>query len=162
MLCMRSVRSGQRNQSAQGCDLLSATESVKRSWYDGIILIPNRVYTKHMGSLDNFLISISFSDVNCIQVRAPQENSESNCGIFNPGEHIGHITKEFSFLIAPILDMCEDLPNPAFECHLQYSDTNHTRFGYDVDVVITICQYSKYNQDLFYRLEELKLNPSWF
>ena len=114
MPCMRSIRSGQRNQSPQGCDLSSAAEFGKRSWYNGIVLISNRVHMKHMGSLDNFLISICLSDANCIQIRAPQEKNDFNCGIFNPGEHIGHITKDFSSLIAPILDMCEDLLYLAF------------------------------------------------
>ena len=116
---------------------------------------------KDMVSHHNFSITIFLPDVNCIQVLAPEEINESNCGIFNPGEHIGHLTKDFSSLIAPILDMCEDLLYPAFECHLQYSDTNYTRVGYDVDIIIRICPYSKYTQDLFDQLEELKLNPSW-
>lgn len=59
-----------------------------------------------------------------------------NRGVFTPGEHLGHITKEFSSLIAPIFDMCENSLYPPFECLLQYSYANHSRAGYDVDITL--------------------------
>lgn len=96
-----------------------------------------------------------------MQVRAPNALNDQNRGVFTPGEHLGHITKDFSSLIAPILDMCENASYPAFECLLQYSDTNHSRAGYDVDIIIRSIQNSVSNHNIYRQLEELQLSPTW-
>jgi hypothetical protein len=87
--------------------------------------------------------------------------NDQNRGEFTPEEHIGHITKDFSSLIAPILILCEIACYPAFECHLQYSDTNHSRAGYDVDIIIRSIENPVSNLDIFRQLEELHLSPTW-
>ena len=87
--------------------------------------------------------------------------NDQNRGVFAPGEHIGHITKDFSSVIAPILVQCEIACYTVFECHLIYSDTNHSRAGYDVDVIIRSNQNPVSNLDIFHQLEELHLSPTW-
>lgn len=108
-----------------------------------------------------YFISILLTDPNCIQIRAPRDFNDQNQGVYCPGEHIGHLTKDFSSKIAPILVLCEAAYYPAFECHLQYTDTNHSRAGYDVDVIIRNFQTTMSNQELFRLLEGLHLSPSW-
>ena len=45
------------------------------------------------------------------------------------------------------------------QCPLLYSDTNHSRAGYDVDVVITRLNSVDANELLFNSLQERNLNP---
>lgn len=58
-----------------------------------------------------------------------------NTGVFSLNEHVGHITKEFVTGCAPII-IIDDLSLVkiiSFTLILLYTDTNHTRVGYDVE-----------------------------
>ena len=58
------------------------------------------------------------TDANCIQLLAPIPYVNPTQGIFNAGEHIGHISKEFAAILAPIFDKhhCD----VSFQGHLVY------------------------------------------
>ena len=66
-------------------------------------------------------------DPNCIQVRAPRVKGGLNIGHFEQYEHIGHMAREFSSKLAPILDQYATSGDSVdFNFHLCYSDTNHS------------------------------------
>lgn len=101
----------------------------------------------------------NFADVNCIQVLAPSIACGDNAfgGFYTSGEHIGHLSREYSCAIAEFLD--DDKTGCfLFQCHLAYSDTNHTRAGYDVELIISSDSKEGVDQ-LFSTLEALNLNP---
>ena len=73
-------------------------------------------------------------------MRAPDSIGGCNKGAFDPGEHIGHIKREWAAKLAPILDdlMCTGmLDSVCFDCFLSDGDTNHTKKGCILNVVIT-------------------------
>ena len=77
--------------------------------------------------------------MNCVQVRAPDNIVGCNKGAFDPGEHIGHIKREWAAKLAPVIDdliRTGMLDSVCFDCFLSDSDTNHTRKGYILNVVI--------------------------
>lgn len=81
----------------------------------------------------------SYADNNCIQVRAPDNVGGCNKGNYDPGEHIGHLKREWAAKLAPILDELEHsnmLDFVSFDCHLDDNDTSHRRKGYSLNIVI--------------------------
>ena len=79
---------------------------------------------------------MSKTDSNCIQILAPVDSTEESKETFICNEHIGLISREFSVVIAPLLDQFASSNNVAFKLSLLYSDTNHSRVGYDLDLVV--------------------------
>lgn len=73
-------------------------------------------------------------------------------------EHIGHLSKNVSSLLAPIID--SDVSGcHLLRCHLVYCDTNHSRAGYEVDIVITSDHSVEDSEIFFTDLCALDLNP---
>ena len=110
-------------------------------------------------AIDDTLPSL-YLDANCIQILAPMIACEDNVvgGFYAPGEHIGHLSRHFASLISLLFD---DSKYSSFEihCHLLYIDSNHSRAGYAVDVVITSTLIHEENDKLFISLEAKNLNP---
>ena len=99
-------------------------------------------------------------DVNCVQVLAPSTACGTSAfgGHYAAGEHIDHLNRQSASVIAPLFDEPSG-GEYLLQCHLLYSDTNHSRAGYDVDVVITSLNYVDANELLFNSLQEQNLNP---
>ena len=71
-------------------------------------------------------------------MRAPDSIGGCNKRAFDPGEHIGHIKREWAAKLAPILDylICTGmLDSVCFDCFLSYGDTNHTKKSCDITVL---------------------------
>ena len=76
---------------------------------------------------------------------------------------MGHLTREFSSRIAPILDQYAKLTDDvAFNIHLNYSDTNHTRAGYEIDIVVMSNCSLEFNNLLEQQLLTANLHPRIF
>lgn len=70
---------------------------------------------------------------------APDDHNGPNKGTYIPGEHIGHLRREWAAKLAPIIDKltdCDMLQFISFDCLLCESDTNHSRNGYALTVVV--------------------------
>lgn len=113
----------------------------------------------NQGNLTYLSLFLSFLDPNCIHIRAPSSKEGSNLGNFDVKEHIGHLKKEYSSLFAPIFDQYELNDDVTFHIHLNYSDTNHSRVGYDVDVVVMSDCSITFNEQLIQKFFEAALNP---
>lgn len=91
------------------------------------------------------------SDSNCIQVRAPDNMDGSNSGSYEPGEHIGHLGREWAAKPAPIIDYLIEshtLHSVTFECCLCDGDTSHARKGYTLNIVIFSTNKEEFNLNL--------------
>ena len=108
---------------------------------------------------DDTLLS-PYLDANCIQILAPKIACEDNIvgGFYAPGEHIGHLSRHFASLISPFFDESK-YSSCEIHCHLLYNDSNHSRAGYAVDVVIISTLTPQENDLLFISLEAENLNP---
>lgn len=62
-------------------------------------------------------------------------------------------------MIAPLFDCINASGNYIFEGHLTYGDTNHSKAGYDLDIVLSSHNSTDEINQLFSRLESLNLNP---
>lgn len=101
---------------------------------------------------------IYFIDANCIQLLAPSSHVNIDQGIFSAGEHIGHISRSFAEILAPLLDKHPlDL---SLQGHLMYTDTNHTRLGFDLDIIVLSSMTEEFNKSIFLKFCEMNLNPS--
>lgn len=96
-------------------------------------------------------------DVNCIQLLAPSRYVDVSQGSFIPGQHIGHISRNFAAILAPLID--DHHLTLSCYAHLVYGDTNHSRVGYDIDVVVLSSNSTEFNELLFLKFSELNLNP---
>ena len=70
---------------------------------------------------------------------APDDLHGRNKGTYTPGEHIGHLRREHSSQLAPVIDALIDSDMLRFitiECNLTDMDTNHSRKGYTLSVVV--------------------------
>ena len=88
---------------------------------------------------------------------APSKYVDVRQGSFIPGQHIGHISRNFASILAPLID--DHHLTLSFYAHLVYGDTNHSRVGYDIDVVVLSSNSKEFNELLFVQFSELKLNP---
>ena len=98
------------------------------------------------------------TDSNCIQVLAPSDSGGLNVGTYCRREHIGHISREFSALLAPILDEFSSVISVTFKLLLMYSDTNHSRAGYDLDLEVSSSDVSQ-NSHVLFKFSAANLNP---
>lgn len=90
-------------------------------------------------------------DSNCIQVLAPENLEGLNSGRYEAGEHIGHLRKESSSKLAPILDKLIDsnmLDTVSFDCYLRDNDTTHARNGYCLHIVVRSSNSIDFNKKL--------------
>ena len=66
---------------------------------------------------------------------------------YDPGQHIGHIARNCSEVLSPLMD--GGLPSDScdsdnciydsgfvFQCHLSSNDTNKSKDGYPVDIIV--------------------------
>ena len=106
-------------------------------------------------------LSLSFLllDPNCLQIRAPASKDGKNLGHFELKEHIGHVKKEFTSLLAPIVDLHDGNADIAFHVILNYSDTNHSRVGYEVDIVVMTNCSTTFNEQLIQQFIVANLDP---
>ena len=79
-------------------------------------------------------------------------------GFYESGEHIGHISKHYTALIAPIFDQCVE-GTCELICHLFYADSNHSRAGYKVVIILRSTQNAEVTDRLFLSLQQQNLNP---
>ena len=108
--------------------------------------------------------SIFAADANCVQVLVPAAIARNACsnsafgGYYAAEEHIGHLNRHSASVIAPLFDEARS-GDYLLQCHLLYCDTNHSRAGYDVDVIITSVKAFGENEMLYNSLQEQNLNP---
>jgi hypothetical protein len=79
-------------------------------------------------------------------------------GFYIKGEHIGHISREYSALIAPIFDDCREGTCEMY-CDLMYADSNHSKLGYKVVIVLKCTLNAECTDRLFSLLQQRNLNP---
>lgn len=99
-------------------------------------------------------------DSNCIQVLAPSNMEGFNSGRYEAGEHIGHLRKESSSKLAPILDMLiktDMLHSLSFDCYLRDNDTTHARNGYCLHIVVMSSNTIEFNSTLLSLFRESEL-----
>jgi hypothetical protein len=97
------------------------------------------------------IICIYLLDSNCIKVLAPDNMEGDNQGHYEPGEHIGHLRREWAAKLAPILDFLFDtdtLHNVTLDCNLKDNDTTHDRNGYWLNVVVLSSHSAEFNTKL--------------
>lgn len=102
-------------------------------------------------SLIHMSLAFKRIDSNCIQVLAPHNMEGCNSGRYEAGEHIGHLRRETSVKLAPILDILKDtnmLHTVTFECCLRDNDTSHARNGYSLHVNVMSSNTKEYNLKL--------------
>ena len=98
------------------------------------------------------------TDSNCIQVLAPSDSGGLNVGTYCRREHIGHISREFSALLAPILDEFSSVSSVTFKLLPMYSDTNHSRAVNDIDLEVGSSDVSQSSHVMF-NFSVANLNP---
>ena len=106
------------------------------------------------------LLTCYLLDSNCIQVLAPKDMRGLNSGRYEAGEHIGHLRKESSSKLAPILDQLIDtdmLHSLTFDCYLRDNDTSHARNGYSLHIVVMSSNSIEFNTKLLSLFRECEL-----
>lgn len=112
-----------------------------------------------------------FVDANCIEIRAPLIGGDVNGAIFNHGQHIGHVAKDCARVMAHLMDAghhgssvssdcCTYYSGFLFKLELSYSDTNRTKLGYDVDIIVCSENSAPWVASLFSLLRDEGLKPS--
>jgi hypothetical protein len=79
-------------------------------------------------------------------------------GFYHRGMHIGHISRQYSALIAPIFDDCDE-GTCELLCHLIYADSNHSKVGFRVAIIMRCTLNVECTDRIFLRLQQLNLNP---
>ena len=82
---------------------------------------------------------------------APDNKKDSNKGDYEPGEHIGHLRREWAAKLAPMIDFLtasKMLHTVTFDCCLCDGDTSHARNGYALNVVILSNNDAEFNHNL--------------
>lgn len=89
------------------------------------------------------------ADKNCIQLRAPLFGSDEERASFVPGQHFGHLAKDCAKAIAELMDKGFHFQSPNladnssysttgfyFTAVLNYCDSNRSKLGYDLDIIV--------------------------
>lgn len=89
------------------------------------------------------------ADKNCVQLRAPHFGNNEEGASFEPEQHIGHLAKDCAKEIAELMDKGFNYQSPNladnssystsgfyFTAVLTYCDSNRSKLGYDIDVVV--------------------------
>ena len=82
---------------------------------------------------------------------APDNKKGSNNGDYEPGEHIGHLRREWAAKLAPVIDYLTAsnlLHTVTFECNLCDGDTSHARNGYALNIVVLSNNQADFNRNL--------------
>ena len=95
-----------------------------------------------------FSDTIFLADANCIQIRAPLFGSNVEGANFEHGEHVGHVAKECAAVLAKLMDAgfeaitatpsvnSDYIIDYQFSAMLSYTDTNRSKLGYDIDIIV--------------------------
>lgn len=75
---------------------------------------------------------------------APLAGGEGKGNKYDPGQQIGHIARDCSAVLSPLMDggFVGDSDNYhydsgfVFQCHLSSNDTNKSKSGYPVDIIV--------------------------
>jgi hypothetical protein len=107
-------------------------------------IVPSMMYA----SLD-LTQTLLLADKNCIQLRAPLFGSDVEGASFVPGQHFGHLAKDCAKAIAELMDKGFHFRSPHladnssygttgsyFTAVLTYCDSNRSKLGYDLDVIV--------------------------
>lgn len=95
----------------------------------------------------NLSCSYLIADCNCVQILAPEFGGGVRGNVYVAGQHFGHIARECSEVLAPLFDdgfvgdscHCDDFHYNSgftFECHLLSNDTNKSKKGYPVSIIV--------------------------
>ena len=88
------------------------------------------------------------ADANCIQIRAPLFGSNVEGANFEHGQHIRHVAKECATVLAKLMDAgfeaitatpsvnSDYITDYQFSAMLSYTDTNRSKSGYDIDIIV--------------------------
>ena len=78
--------------------------------------------------------------MNCIQIIAPLEEDLREGVSYVPGQHIGHLAKECSAVLAGFMDHGTTDSvygiDFMFTCLISYCDSNRSTVGYEIDVIL--------------------------
>ena len=111
------------------------------------------------------------ADANCIQIRAPLFGSDFEGANFEHGQHIGHVTKECAKVLAKLMDegfeatAASSFENPVymtgyeFSALLTYTDTNRSKSGYDIDIIVHSDNSTSWINAMFLFLSDQGLKP---
>ena len=91
--------------------------------------------------------NLHISDSNFIQLILPLEIEASDISGFIPGDRIGNLCKEICLVLAPLMDndfgslACvgdnlQYMTRYSFSCRLSYQNFNHSRNGYDIEIIV--------------------------
>ena len=102
------------------------------------------------------------SDSNCVQILAPTNAVPQLPASFNPGERIGNISRDAAQIMSEYMDEGKELFDKndiygktfLFVCRLR-EDTNHTKGGYAIDIVVLSINGEAWT-DLFIEVLEQK------
>ena len=84
---------------------------------------------------------------------------------FKPGDRIGNLCREVSTFLAPMMDnnfgsdLCvedNDVYEEGFDfrCVLSYSDFNHTKLGYSLEIVISTANSIAWVEELYIEINK--------
>ena len=82
-----------------------------------------------------------------MQILAPLEGGATGGNVYTPGQRFGHVARECAAVLAPLMkngfvsrscdsDDCNYESGFTFECHLLSNDTNKSKKGYPVSIII--------------------------
>ena len=82
---------------------------------------------------------------------APDDMEGDNDGYYDPGEHIGHLRKEWAAQFAPVIDLLietDKLYSVTFDCCLFDTDTTHNKDGYALRIFVLSSSTKEFNLKL--------------
>lgn len=112
-----------------------------------------------------------FTDSNCVQILAPLFGNSDVGACFMEGQHIGHVAKDCAKVLARLMDAgFEAVASTAVDssdncnaftlsCCLSYSDTNRSKLGYEIDIVVNSDNSSVWIDTFFQFLCDHGLKP---
>ena len=114
------------------------------------------------------------ADPNCIQIRAPLFGNNVEGAHFEHGQHIGHVAKECAKILSKLMDSgfeaisatassSEDfkyMNDYQFSAMLTYTDTNRSKLGYDIDIIVHSNKSASWINAMFSFLDHEGLEPA--
>ena len=109
--------------------------------------------------------------MNCIQIRAPLFGSNVEGARFEHGQHIGHVAKECAQVLAKLMDAGFEaikdsssvntyyMTDYQFSAMLTYTDTNRSKLGYDIDIIVHSNKSASWIDAMFLFLHHQGLEP---
>lgn len=103
------------------------------------------------------------TDSNCIQINAPLSGGNLEGARFEHGQHIGHVARECAAELAILMDEGFENSNYrtgfSFFISFSYSDSNRSKSGYDVDLIVQSNNSSAWITSLMLHLTEKGFKP---